>query len=266
MKLERCWFIVFALWACEPPADAPPSDGGAAPPPATDTRPDPKADDPDPPAPPHTSTAAPCDQPGTWSCDGDHALYCQDGYAGGRYIDRGACEAGTQCAIGRGCVALPRCGADGSIACVGQDVFTCEAGGPWTFTQRCPAQLTCVHGRGCPAAQDVGRLCDLDAGPKCTDGLLQRCVAQGIDFVWSVPEMCPEGSSCLDGQGCVRPGGCRQRGAAVCEGLSARYCVEQDDGVLGWSDLTGCVSGCLEGHGCSGRLCRRPGRLGGCLD
>lgn len=259
------WIVLLVVGAlgCEaPPVELADAGRVASP----DTRPPPKADDPGHVSPPPTSAAAPCDQPGSFSCADDHALYCQDGYAGGRWIDRGACEAGTQCAEGWGCAPLPRCGAEGSLACVGNDVFRCEADAPWRFVQRCPDGLPCVHGRGCPNALEVGALCDLDDGPRCVDGMVQRCVSQGIDFVWSMPGACPADASCLAGQGCVRPDGCQRRGAATCDDAeTARYCVEQDDGVLGWGRPLHCRKGCIEGRGCA-PICRREGFLGACLD
>ncbi len=210
--------------------------------------------------------AAPCDAPGSWGCAGDHALYCQDGYAGGRWIDRGACAAGQRCASGWGCAPLPRCGDEGLLACVRDDVFACDDAGGWTWKERCPAALACVHGHGCPNEAGVGEQCNLDGGPRCADGMIQRCRAFGIDFEWGPVEACPSGSTCREGEGCVWPDGCQERGDATCDdGETARYCVEGDDGVLDWGEPRACYRGCTPGRGC-GDLCQRRGALGACLD
>lgn len=205
-----------------------------------------------------------CDEEAAFACDGDRVLFCRHGYGGARWVDRGPCPAGSRCAAGYGCAPLPACGDPGLIACVGHEVFACDAGGTWRWRETCPEMLPCVHGRGCPNELGVGTECDPTHGPRCHEGRILRCVERGMIHRWEVPADCPEGSACLSGEGCVRPDGCHDRDTATClDSATAIYCTEQDDGTLGWSDPVACARGCSEGTGCN-IPCRRTKWIGGC--
>ncbi len=236
------------------------ADAGAPPGKADEGRPRPEP-------PPVSVDPAPgeaCGSPGEFACLGGHVVFCREGVGGARWMDRGPCRDGQQCAAGFGCAPLPDCGGEGLVACAGRDAFTCGGDGGWTWAETCPAHIPCVHGEGCPNEHEVGLDCRPGRPPRCVDGGIQRCVEDGMANVWSEVVDCPEGSACMDAVGCVRPGGCADPDAATClDAATAVYCDELGDGALGWSAPVHCRDGCVEGRGCD-LQCRDTRWIGGC--
>lgn len=207
----------------------------------------------------------PCDDPGAYACYQDHVLFCRAGYGASKWIDRGPCTNNEYCANAWGCAPLPLCDDSELLACVDKEVFACQAG-QWSWQETCPGGVPCIHGRGCPNELGISTTCGPGERPRCHDNQIMRCQRAGLDFDWSAPVPCPQGSECLDGEGCVRPGNCSRRGQAVCvDNQTAKYCVEQEDGALGWSSEIDCGNQCTPGTGCH-RPCRRVSWTGVCLD
>ena len=219
-------------------------------------------------------TAAPasgedCESTGAVACiDDRNVLLCRQGYDGRRWVEGAHCTDVERCATDYGCAPLPTCrsGTDTvEISCVGRTVFECRDG-RWSWDDECPAGIECVHGRGCPNDFGIAESCNPGEGVRCQGDEIQRCIPRGFEFGWAMPEPCPEDSFCLSGQGCVRDGGCRRLNYADCtSSTTARYCIEQADGVLGWTPEQRCPQQCTPDAGCY-RPCRRRSWTGSCLD